>query len=140
MVSAANVPGKRADVRPGRIAATFQIIDNGRLIVGSSPDAGQSHLSLAPSMAGYSAGETKTFSRDFHQSRRQTTRRGDFASWQTRLISCCTTTARERGPVHAGGRWHPADNDGSARFGQGDGCAYVWGQRQQFARSSPAER
>ena len=62
MVSVANVLQVNELTVTGPYSGDFQIIDNGRLIVGSSPDVGSRIIISPKSMAGYSAAGTKTFS------------------------------------------------------------------------------
>ena len=84
MVSVANVLQVNELTVTGPYSGDFQIIDNGRLIVGSSPDVGSRIIISPKSMAGYSAAGTKTFSLWTSTSPDGNNTPGDFAPWQPR--------------------------------------------------------
>ena len=118
MVSAANVlpPGQRTDRDRAVYSGDFQIIDNGRLIVGSSPDVG-SRIIISPSRWRAIRGEPRLSARGLHQSRRKQ-HAGRFCTWQPRGQflydhSEGTLACRSIMPAGAG---ILLDNDGSARL------------------------
>ena len=127
MVSVANVLQVNELTVTGPYSGDFQIIDNGRLIVGSSPDVGSRIIISPKSMAGYSAAGTKTFSLWTSTSPDGNNTPGDLHLGN--LAANFLLYDHSEGTL---GLYTPAgagillDNDGSARFGQGDGAHMLW--------------
>ena len=127
MVSVANVLQVNELTVTGPYSGDFQIIDNGRLIVGSSPDVGSRIIISPKSMAGYSAAGTKTFSLWTSTSPDGNNTPGDLHLGN--LAANFLLYDHSEGTL---GLYTPAgagillSNDGSARFGQGDGAHMLW--------------
>lgn len=125
MVAVASITQVQHLTVRGPYSGDFQIVDNGRLIVGQDPDIGSRGILAAKGLFGYSAGGTNTFSVWFRTDGDHTP--GDFHAGNT----AANYLMYDHGEGTLG-LYTPAgagvllDNDGSARFGQGDGANMLW--------------
>jgi phage baseplate assembly protein gpV len=127
MVAVASITQVQHLTISGPYSGDFQIIDNGRLIVGNDPDIGARGIITPRGMFGYSAASTQTFSLWFATSPDGLNTPGDL-----HLGNRAANYLMYDHSEGTFGLYTPAgagvllDNDGSARFGHGDGANMLW--------------
>lgn len=127
MVAVASVTQVQHLTISGPYSGDFQIVDNGRLIVGADPDIGARMIVAPKGMFGYSAAGTNTFSLWA-----STSPNGDNTPGDLHLGNLAANYLLYDHSEGTFGLYTPAgagvllDNDGSARFGHSDGGHMLW--------------
>ena len=127
MVAVASVTQVQHLTISGPYSGDFQIVDNGRLIVGQDPDAGSRVIITNRGLFGYSAAGTNTFSLWT-----ATSPNGDNTPGDLHLGNLAANFLLYDHSEGTLGLYTPAgagvllDNDGSARFGHTDGGHMLW--------------
>lgn len=127
MVAVASVTQVQHLTISGPYSGDFQIVDNGRLIVGADPDIGARMIVTPKGMFGYSAAGTNTFSLWA-----STSPNGDNTPGDLHLGNLAANYLLYDHSEGTFGLYTPAgagvllDNDGSARFGHSDGGHMLW--------------
>lgn len=125
MVSVGSVVQVQQLVVAGPYSGDFQIINNGRLIVGNDPDAGARGIMSPKYLKGYSNAGTNTFSLYFATE-------GDNTPGDLHLGNMAANFLLYDHSEGTLGLYTPAgasillDNDGSAQFGHSDGAHMKW--------------
>lgn len=127
MIAVASVTQVQHLTISGPYSGDFQIVDNGRLIVGADPDIGARMIVAPKGMFGYSAAGTMTFSLWT-----STSPNGDNTPGDLHLGNLAANFLLYDHSEGTFGLYTPAgagvllDNDGSARFGHSDGGHMLW--------------
>lgn len=127
MVAVASVTQVQHLTISGPYSGDFQIIDNGRLIVGADPDAGNRGILSPYGLFGYNNSGVNVFSVWFRPSQNGGWTSGDVHAGNLAANYMLYDQSEGTfGLYTAAGAGVLLDNDGSARFGHSDGGNMLW--------------